>query len=157
MKNFLAIVNQPLKLKMFFLMKLPLALLVGLKVVSASNLKAVVSVKYRYLTQNPFKSMYFACMAMAAELSTGILVLNAVEIYGKNISTLVIGLEAEFLKKGIGMVRFECLEGEEINKQIKLSIDENIAKVIKTESIGYDENNNVVAKFVINWSVKCKV
>jgi hypothetical protein len=36
----------------------------------------VVSVKHRWINQNPFNSMYFAVQAMAAELATGALVMS---------------------------------------------------------------------------------
>lgn len=156
MENFLKTVTNPLKLKLFFLTKLPLALIVGLKVVSANNSSAIVSVKYGYLTQNPFKSMYFACMAMAAELSTGVLVLNAVQESGKKISTLVTGLEAQFVKKGVGVIKFECLNGDDVQKALDLAIQTNESQEIKTESIGYNIEGQIVSKFIIFWSVKCK-
>ena len=35
------------------------------------------TVKHRWINQNPFNSMYFAVQAMAAELSTGALVMIA--------------------------------------------------------------------------------
>ncbi|MEY5047112.1 MAG: hypothetical protein RLZZ175_471 [Bacteroidota bacterium] len=156
MSSFLKIVTNSFKLNLYFFKNLPLALIAGLKVLEANDLKVVVAVRYSFLTKNPFKSMYFACMAMAAELSTGVLVLNAVQESGKNISTLVSGLEAEFVKKGLGLLKFECINGKEIKEAIEKSIITKESQVIKTESIGYNQNGEIVSKFTIYWSVKYK-
>ena len=61
------------KFKLFLLKELPMGFLAGMKVRELTEEKGVVTIPYKYLTKNPFKSMYFACLAMAAELSTGIL------------------------------------------------------------------------------------
>jgi len=39
----------------------------------------VATVKHRWLNQNPFNSMYFAVQAMAAELTTGALVMYQIK------------------------------------------------------------------------------
>ena len=35
--------------------------------------EATVLMKYKWLNTNPFRSVYFACLQMAAEFSTGII------------------------------------------------------------------------------------
>ncbi|MFN3640594.1 MAG: DUF4442 domain-containing protein, partial [Flavobacterium sp.] len=62
------------KLHAFLFIKLPSAFWCGVRVKRISEKECVVTVKHRWFNQNPFKSMYFAVQAMAAELSTGALV-----------------------------------------------------------------------------------
>lgn len=48
---------------------------------------------------------------MAAELSTGILAMNAIEQTDRPFSLLVVGLEAEFTKKATGTITFKSSDG----------------------------------------------
>ena len=66
----------PSKLNTFLFLKLPSAFWSGVRVKSISIEKCVVTVKHRWFNQNPFNSMYFAVQAMAAELTTGALVIT---------------------------------------------------------------------------------
>ena len=65
----------PLKLNFFLFFKLPSAFWSGVRVKSISKEQCIVTVKHRWFNQNPFKSLYFAVQAMAAELTTGALVM----------------------------------------------------------------------------------
>ncbi len=59
--------TNPWMLKLFMLMKLPLALFAGLRVQQIDASECAVSVPYGWLSTNPFKSTYFAALSMAAE------------------------------------------------------------------------------------------
>ena len=67
------------KLNQFLFFKLPSAFLCGVRVKAINEKQCVVSVKHRWINQNPFNSMYFAVQAMAAELSTGALVMYQIQ------------------------------------------------------------------------------
>ena len=79
----------PSKINSFMLFKLPLAYLGGVRAVSFDEKLAIVKIKHRWINQNPFKSMFWAAQGMAAELSTGVLVMKGIENSGKNVSMLV--------------------------------------------------------------------
>ena len=72
----------PSKLNAFLLFKLPSAFFCGVRTKEINESNCVVSVKHRWINQNPFKSMYFAVQAMAAELSTGALVMLHIKKIG---------------------------------------------------------------------------
>ena len=59
----------------FLIWKLPMGFLAKLRVLELKDNVAKVSVPFNYWNKNPFKSIYFAVQAMAAELSTGVLVI----------------------------------------------------------------------------------
>jgi hypothetical protein len=63
---------------------LPSAFICGVRVATIDE-KQCVSVKHRWINQNPFNSMYFAVQAMAAELATGALVMFQIQKVVKNI------------------------------------------------------------------------
>jgi hypothetical protein len=156
MSSFIEKLRNPLKLKLFFLTKLPMALIAGLKIGYLDNEKSVVTIKYGYLTQNPFKSLYFACLAMAAELASGVLVLSAVHHSNQMISTLVTAMDAEFTKKAVGKISFTCEDGDAINEIIQQTINTKNGVILKTKSVGKDELGDIVAVFHITWSMKAK-
>ena len=96
----------PTKLNTFLLFKLPSAYLTGVRTKSITDSTCVVSVKHRWINQNPFKSMFWAVQGMAAELSTGALVMKKIKESGKNISMLVANNNATFTKKATGTIIF---------------------------------------------------
>lgn len=70
----------------FIFFKLPSAFWCGVRAKSLDSDQCTVTVKHQWFNQNPFKSMYFAVQAMAAELSTGALVMYQIKKSGKKIS-----------------------------------------------------------------------
>src|SRR6218665_250644 len=116
--KFQKLVNNSFLFRLFLLRSLPMAYFAGVRVKELSDNKAVATVKFGWMTQNPFKSMYFACQAMAAELTTGLLVMNG--IYGSNppVSMLIIKNEAVYHKKAVGKITFTCADGAYISDMI---------------------------------------
>jgi hypothetical protein len=104
----------PAKLNLFNLIKLPLAYFGGVRVRSITDTEVVVSIKHRWINQNPFKSMFWAAQGMAAELPTGTLVMKAIRDSKRKFSMLVTHQEAQFFKKATGTITFTCIGGNEI-------------------------------------------
>lgn len=145
------------KVNLFIMFKLPSAYLCGVRAKYIDNLKCKVSVKHRWINQNPFKSMYFAVQAMAAELTTGALVLSQIRNSKKNISMLVANSKSNFTKKAIGRITFTCNDGLLIENAIKQTIATNESQTIWMKSIGIDEKGDQVSEFDFEWSVRVKV
>ena len=71
------------------------------------------TVPYKWFSQNPFRSTYFACLAMAAEMSTGVIGDGCICIKENlPVSMLVVKVEAEYFKKATGRTNFVCEDGE---------------------------------------------
>jgi hypothetical protein len=148
-------VLNPLKLRLFLLRKLPLAWLAGLRLVALTPEAATVTIRYKYLTQNPFRSIYFAALAMAAELASGIQAMLHTQ-GGGPVSMLVVGLEAEFTKKAVGLIAFTCLDGEAIEAAVAESRGTGEGRTVLCTSTGRDEVGDVVAVFRVRWSFRAK-
>jgi len=148
-------VLNPLKLRLFLLRRLPLAALAGLRLRALSPTAATVTVRYGYLTQNPFKSIYFACLAMAAELASGIQALMWIQ-GGGAVSMLVVGLTADFHKKAVGTVAFECADGAAIAAAVAESRATGQGRTVVATSTGRDASGDVVAVFRVTWSFRAK-
>ena len=145
------------KVNTFLAFKLPSAFICGVRVKSINELQCVVSVKHRWINQNPFNSMYFAVQAMAAELSTGALVLSQIQNSGKKISMLVANSTSNFTKKATGRITFTCNDGLLIQKAIQNAITTNEGQTIWMKSIGTDEKGDQVSEMDFEWSVRVKL
>lgn len=150
-------VNNSFLMRLFLLKSLPMAFLAGIKVKHLNNEEAVTVIRYSWMTQNPFRSMYFACQAMAAEMSTGLLVMNG--IYGSKpgISMLIIKNEANYFKKATGRITFSCSEGNYIAESIRKAKESGEGVVIPLRSTGRDEKGEIVSEFIFTWSLKVKL
>ncbi len=154
--KFLQIIQHPIKFPVFLLMKLPSAFFSGVRVKNISKEKTTVTVPYKWFSQNPFKSTYFACLAMAAEMSTGLLSMMHTYKTSPAVSMLVVGLEATYYKKATGTSTFICEDGIAINHVIAEAIKSGEGKSIKTTSTGRNSEGELVAEFFITWSFKAK-
>ncbi|MGN6164066.1 MAG: DUF4442 domain-containing protein [Flavisolibacter sp.] len=153
---FFSLVNHPLKFRLFLLQKLPAAYFAGLKVQQVNESSCSISVPYKWFTKNPFRSTYFACLSMAAEMSTGILATAHIYKRLPKMSMLVIAVEGKFYKKAIGTTTFTCQEGPSIRQAIEKAIALNEPQTIRALSSGYNDSKDLVAEFWITWSFKTK-
>jgi len=144
------------KLNTFLFFKLPSAFLCGVRVKEIDEKKCVVSVKHRWINQNPFNSMYFAVQAMAAELSTGALVMYQIQKSGRKISMLVANNKGSFTKKATGRITFVCNDGHLIAEAIQKTIENGEGQTFWMKSIGIDEKGIQVSEMDFEWSVRIK-
>lgn len=146
----------PSKLNSFLMLKLPSAWLCGVRVKHIDETECAVGVKHRWINQNPFNSMYFAVQAMAAELSTGALVMNKIQASDKKISMLVAQNKAVFTKKATGKIRFTCYDGDKVNNALQGTIDTGEGQTFWMKSVGVNEDGVEVSVFEFEWTVKLK-
>ncbi|RZJ59555.1 MAG: DUF4442 domain-containing protein [Flavobacterium sp.] len=146
----------PSKLNAFLFVKLPSAYWCGVRVKSITTANCVVTVKHRWFNQNPFNSMYFAVQAMAAELSTGALVMYAIRNSGRKVSMLVANNKGTFTKKARGRITFTCNDGAQIEDAIQKAVSTGEGQVFWMTSIGVDEQGDKVSQLEFEWSIKVK-
>lgn len=155
--KFLVLVNHPFKFRLYLLYKLPAAFFAGIKIKECSQQKCVTSVPYKWLTQNPFRSTYFASLAMASEMSTGMLAQYNTYKSNPSISMLVIKMEANYFKKATGITYFTCEEGLQIANAVNEACSSGEGKTVTVKSIGKNKEGEVIAEFLFTWSFKVKV
>lgn len=146
----------PRKLNTYTMFKLPSAYLCGVRVKDLVDTKCIVSVKYRWINQNPFKSMFWAVQGMAAELSTGALLIGKIQESSKRVSMLVTSNKAVFTKKAIGRITFTCNDGYLVDEVLKKAIQDGEGHTLNLKSVGVDEKGDEVSSFTFEWSIKVK-
>lgn len=134
--------------------KIPLGWASGMKVIELDADHASTTVAHRWLNQNPFKSMYFAVMAMTAELSTGALALMAVEDIRPGVALIITGMEAEFLKRATSRVTFTCKEAVRVFDAVEKCLTTGESETVKLRTEGKTADGTVVAVFHFTWSFK---
>lgn len=154
--NFIRLVKHPFKFRVFLFTKLPSAYICGVRVKDISRQAGMVTVPYKWLSQNPFKSTYFACLAMAAELSTGLLAMMNTSGRQPAVSMLVTGLQASYFKKATGITTFTCSDGEAMAAVVEDALSTGEGKIFMAKSVGKDAAGNLIAEFNITWSFKSK-
>lgn len=146
----------PKRVNMFMLLKLPLGYLSGMRVKELTAQKCIVGIKHRWMNQNPFRSIFWAAQGMAAEMSTGVLVMQAIENSKKKVSMLVTHQDGNFYKKATGKILFTCNNGDEIKAAIKKSSETKEGQEVVLVAEGVNSDGVVVSNFKFQWSLKVK-
>lgn len=146
----------PFKINSFLFFKLPSAFWCGVRLKQLNAQETLVAVRHRWINQNPFKSMYFAVQAMAAELSTGALVMYHIQKSGYNISMLVASNQSTFTKKATGRIYFKCSGGHQIAQAIEQTIQTGEGSTVVLQSIGTNQQGEQVSVMQFEWTLKVK-
>jgi hypothetical protein len=146
----------PKKLNVYTMFKLPSAYLCGVRTKEINSEKCIVGVKLNWINKNPFKSMFWAVQGMAAEFSTGALVISKIQESGKKVSMLVTSNNATFTKKAVGKITFTCKDGKAIDTILKKAIETGEGQTLWMQSVGVNEEGVVVSTFNFEWSIKVK-
>ncbi len=157
MQSFLRQANSRVRFNFFLLLKLPAAYICGVRLREVTEHRAVATVPYRWISQNPFRSIYFACQAMAAELSTGILAMAHLAGRNPRVSMLVVHLEGDFVKKGTERIAFTCEDGEAFRAAIEEASKTGEPVTYTSRTTGRNGRGEIVSSFRITWSFKAKL
>ena len=146
----------PRKVNTFLFFKLPSAFFTGVRLKSLTDDTAEVKVTYKWVNQNPFKSMFWAVQGMASELATGVLVMKEIAASNRKISMLVTNMNGTFTKKATGKIRFECNQGQLIRETIQKAIETGEGQTVIVTAEGFNNEGISVSKFEYEWSLKVK-
>ena len=144
------------KYTLFTFFKLPSVFWTGIRTTKVTDTSCEVSVKHRWINQNPFKSMFWAVQGMAAELTTGLLIMKGIKESNAKVSMLVLNNNANFSKKATGRITFTCSQGAEISQLMEELIKSGTPKTIWMEAVGTDEAGDVVSRFNFEWTLIVK-
>jgi hypothetical protein len=148
--------NKGFVFRLFLLAKMPIAWIAGLRLVDVDSQQCRASMPYWWLSQNPFRSTYFATQAMAAELSTGALAMLAIEGAKPSLSMLVTGMEARYGKKATAKATFTCSEGHLIHQAVQKAIASGEGQEVTVETVGRMADGSEVSRFRFTWSFKVR-
>lgn len=155
-QSFQKFARHPFKFSAYLFWKIPAAWLAGVRILSLDADTCTTSVPFRWLSQNPFHSTYFACLSMAAEMSTGLPAMMYVRSAPKRVSMLVVNMESVFVKKATGITFFTCSELPLLRSAIERALSNGTPETVVLHSEGRDKDGILIASFAITWSFKSK-
>jgi Domain of unknown function (DUF4442) len=132
--------------------KLPLGLLTGMYIKSLDEQECLVVLQERWWIRNPFGSVFWAVMGMAAELSTGALVFAYA--HGTGMKFILVGMEAEFFKKVKGKSYYFCQTGSEVLRGFEQIMNTNDTNVVILPVTARDEAGQLLAEFKFRWQLR---
>ena len=148
--------KHPATFRMFLLTKLPSAFFSGVRIRDLDDEKCTATVPFKWFSQNPFRSTYFACLSMAAEMSTGALALAHLYKSDPPVSMLVVKVESEYFKKATGRTSFICEDGLLFKQAIEDAFSTGEPQMVQATSEGRSKDGDLTARFYITWSFKVK-
>lgn len=134
--------------------KFPLGFVAGLRVESVNPMEAVVSLPFGWRSQNPFRSIYFAAQAMAAEMSTGLLGMLAVQSAPESVAIIITGMEGQFFKKATERTYFHCSGGAELFNGVAQAIETGDGVEVPVRTFGTFKDGTPVSEFSFTWSFR---
>jgi hypothetical protein len=146
--------SRPWLVRALFLRSLPLALIAGLRVREVGRHRCVVTAPYAWRTSNPFRSTYFAVLAMAGELSTGALGLLATRSAPAPAAMLIVGMEGTFARKATALTTFTCEDGDAVFAAVESTLANGEPAQVRAATVGRAPDGAEVAHFVFTWSFK---
>ena len=147
---------KPFYFRLYLFMNLPMGFLSGMKIRELNGEKCIVTVPFKRLNKNPFKSTFWAVLGMAGEMNGAAHILQYTYKHQPSIATLPINCEAEFYKKATGITTFTCNDSKMIKEKVEEAINTGDGVIIKTTSIGRDSNNEKLCQFIFTWSIKLR-
>ena len=143
----------PFGINLYTFFNLPSAWWCGVRVKKITRKYCSTKVNLNWINKNPFKSMFWAVQGMAAELSTGVLIMQASKSFKCDISMLVINNKATFTKKAKGQIVFSCNNGEAVEKTFTKLSKTNKSQTLWLQAIGVDEEGDIVSTFDFEWTL----
>lgn len=148
-------VLNPILFRIGMLKRLPSVVFWGISISCIDEQHCKVKIPFSWRTQNPFKSIYFAALAGAAELSTGALCQMLLADRAPH-SMLVTDFRAEYFKKANTAITFTCDQGLQLAAVLDSLKEQGNTAQFSMISTGRNDKDEVVAKAYITWSFKRK-
>ena len=146
----------PAQINRYTFFKLPSVWWCGIRVKEINAQICRAAVQLRWFNQNPFQSIFWAVQGMAAELTTGMLLVREIEKCNKKVSFLVVNNKANFSKKARGRIVFQCNQGKIAAEAIASLSPENKTRTLWLSSTGVDEQGDQVSHFEFEWTLLLK-
>ncbi len=111
-----------------------------------------VVLKDRFWIHNPFGSVFWAVMAMAAELSTGSLLYAWCS--NSHVKFILTEMDGKFIKKLKGKSFYFCPSGQEVQRSLESLRNPGDTCTVQLPVLAKDQSGQTVAEFQFTWSLK---
>jgi hypothetical protein len=144
------------KFRMALFSMLPMGFLCGMRVRELNEKTCKVTVDYKWINKNPFKSTFWAVLGMAAEMGSGALLMRYTYKQKPSISMLVAKQTGVYHKKAVGRTTFICESGLDIQAAIRKTAETGEAVEVICPVKGYNDAKELICEFEFIWSMKAR-
>lgn len=143
-------------INMYGLVKIPLVLFIGPRVVESTAQKFILKVPLSRRVKNHLNSMYFGALAIGAELSIAAAAVVAITESKQKIDFVFKDFKADFLKRGEGDVFFVFEDVETVVQLIQdsLSSEDRLEKKMKGYAYVPAKSSEPIMTYELTLSVK---
>jgi uncharacterized protein DUF4442 len=145
---------RPWNFRVYLWANLPLAAAAGLALDRLDETGCVVSLPGGWRTQNPFRSMYFAAQAMAAEMSTGAPAMMLAEGAPASVALLVREVRGVFTRRIQGPATFTFEDLAAMRATVERAAASGASEAFVARSVGRTSAGEPAAEFEVTWSFK---
>ena len=145
---------RPWNFRLYLWARLPLAACAGLSLRRLDDTGCTVALPGGWRTQNPFRSMYFAAQAMAAEMSTGAPAMMLAEGASASVSMLVREVRGVFTRRIQGEAEFTFEDLAGMRETVDRAVATGESESFVARSVGRNRDGGAASEFEITWSFK---
>ena len=145
---------RPWNFRLYLWARLPLAACAGLSLRRLDEAACTVTLPGGWRTQNPFRSMYFAAQAMAAEMSTGAPAMMLAEGASASVSMLVREVRGVFTRRIQGQAAFTFEDLDGMRATVERAVASGESEAFVARSVGRTSDGTAASEFEITWSFK---
>ncbi len=149
--------KQTLGLRGWSFFNIPLLFMVNPSVLAVDAKRCEVKIPLTRMTRNHVKSMYFAVLAMGADLAGGVILLEAIKRSKAKMGFIFKDFTADFVKRAEADVHFICEEGDKVQKLVAEAIRTKKRTNVTVNMFATTPKktgNEPIAKFTLTMSVK---
>lgn len=136
---------------------LPMGFLSGMRIAQLDDELCEVHLRYSWLIKNPFRSTFWAVLGMAAEMSTGALLVSYTRNQPQRVSFILIENEAKYYKKGRGKMRFICNYSAQVKQIIQKAISDVEKHEIQLPVSVLNASGELISEMSFKWMVQQRV
>jgi hypothetical protein len=143
-------------IRLFSLFRIPLLAVCWPRIVKIDAEVAEVSLPNNFLTRNHVRSMYFGALAMGAELSIAVRLLQRMKNEKLPFGFIFKDARFEFLKRAESDVIFHIEQVRDVDELIKqgLTTEDRVDKTISGWAYTKSNPNEILMKYSITLSIK---
>lgn len=145
---------RPWNFRLYLWARLPLAACSGMTLTRLDESGCTVALPGGWRTQNPFRSMYFAAQAMAAEMSTGAPAMMLAEGASASVSMLVREVRGVFTRRIVGGAEFTFDGVDAMRAAVERAVASGESETFVARSTGRARDGEAASEFEITWSFK---
>lgn len=124
-----------------------------IKITKLANREATVSVPYIRKNMNHLKGIHACCLATAAEYTTGLVMLNALD--PKKYRLIMESIEVKYFYQAKGPVEAVFkIDQQEFDSAIFEPLDRDGVVLYRCDILIHDEKKNHICTGTINWQIK---